>query len=480
MKYLKKVILKNFQSHKHSIIEFDQGLNIIVGPSDSGKTSVIRGIKWALYNEPSGDYFIREGEKEASVTLEFSNDIKIRRLRSKSKNAYIIINSEGEEIVFEGFGNKVPKEIVDLIGIEKVPLDTNESNAINLGEQLEGAFLLSEKGSTRASAIGRLVGVNLIDDALKDTLKDVRNISIKKKTISESIKDIEEELKSYEYLEKLKEDLLKLENNRNSIKYKSDTKTKLISAMESYNAIQINYNTISNLLNKLDIINEIENNLYKIEIKNKQLNIYKNLQSRLNESDKSLHYNNYLVNELANNDIIESLVKKVEKLINTMFELKAINTKMVTYKNKIADTYINIEALKPIEEISININNIEKRIGLLNKLRIIQENKAFLDKSITLGKVYLLKLEKLDEIDMSIRDLEILTQKVDKILSFSKKLHVINIEMQEQIKLLNSSTNNINKTLKEYQELLKQNETCPFCLSVINEDKIEHIIKHYS
>lgn len=480
MKYLKKVILKNFQSHKHSIIEFDQGLNIIVGPSDSGKTSVIRGIKWALYNEPSGDYFIREGEKEASVTLEFSDDIKIRRLRSKSKNAYIIINSEGEEIVFEGFGNKVPKEIVDLIGVEKVPLDTNESNAINLGEQLEGAFLLSEKGSTRASAIGRLVGVNLIDDALKDTLKDVRNISIKKKTISESIKDIEEELKSYEYLEKLKEDLLKLENNRNSIKYKSDTKTKLISAMESYNAIQINYNTISNLLNKLDIINEIENNLYKIEIKNKQLNIYKNLQSRLNESDKSLHYNNYLVNELANNDIIESLVKKVEKLINTMFELKAINTKMVTYKNKIADTYINIEALKPIEEISININNIEKRIGLLNKLRIIQENKAFLDKSITLGKVYLLKLEKLDEIDMSIRDLEILTQKVDKILSFSKKLHVINIEMQEQIKLLNSSTNNINKTLKEYQELLKQNETCPFCLSVINEDKIEHIIKHYS
>ena len=68
MKYIKRVTLENFQSHKHSVIDFDEQLNVIVGPSDSGKSAIIRGIKWVLYNEPTGDYFIKEGSTECSVT----------------------------------------------------------------------------------------------------------------------------------------------------------------------------------------------------------------------------------------------------------------------------------------------------------------------------------------------------------------------------------------------------------------------------
>lgn len=63
MIHLKRVRLENFQSHRNSVIDFDRGLNVIVGPSDSGKSAIIRAIKWALYNEPSGNYFIREGEQ---------------------------------------------------------------------------------------------------------------------------------------------------------------------------------------------------------------------------------------------------------------------------------------------------------------------------------------------------------------------------------------------------------------------------------
>ena len=59
MKYLKQITLKNFQSHKDSTIQLDRGLNAIIGPSDSGKSAIIRAIKWVLYNEPSGDFFIR-------------------------------------------------------------------------------------------------------------------------------------------------------------------------------------------------------------------------------------------------------------------------------------------------------------------------------------------------------------------------------------------------------------------------------------
>ena len=80
MKYIEKVILENFQSHKFTSVEFDRGLNIIVGASDSGKTAILRAIKWALYNDPAGDYFIREGATEASVSIFFSDKTSIKKI----------------------------------------------------------------------------------------------------------------------------------------------------------------------------------------------------------------------------------------------------------------------------------------------------------------------------------------------------------------------------------------------------------------
>ncbi|HZK00421.1 MAG TPA: ATP-binding protein, partial [Tissierellaceae bacterium] len=204
MKYLKTVILENFQSHKYSLINFDEGLNVILGASDSGKTAIIRGIKWALYNEPSGDFFIREGESDTSVTLIFNDNTKLKRSRGKSKNSYTLYKKNGEEIIFEGFGTRVPDEIIEEIAIKKIKLDSESTNAINIAEQLEGSFLLSEKTSTRAGAIGRLIGVNIIDDALKETLKDIRNLSNNQKLTEIKISKLEEELKEYEYLADLR------------------------------------------------------------------------------------------------------------------------------------------------------------------------------------------------------------------------------------------------------------------------------------
>lgn len=286
MKYLKKVTLINFQSHKNSVIEFDEGLNVIVGPSDSGKSAIIRGIKWALYNDPLGDYFIREGETETSVTLEFSNNIKIKRLRNRSRNAYILYNITGDEIVFEGFGSKVPEEIVEILSIKKIPLDSNETDAINLSEQLEGAFLLSENGSVRASAIGRLVGVNLIDDALKETLKDIRNISINKKTMSETVEKIDRELIKYNYLDELKIKIDKIDAIKRMIIEKHELKNKFIKNMEKHNQISEDKKYVDKILYSLNIVDRLESNIYKLENKTIKLRTYKNLNIKLDENKK--------------------------------------------------------------------------------------------------------------------------------------------------------------------------------------------------
>ena len=480
MKYLKKVILKNFQSHKYSIIEFNEGLNIIVGPSDSGKTAIIRAIKWALYNEPAGNYFIREGETEASVTLEFSNGIKIKRLRNKSKNVYILYNIDNEEIIFEGFGNKVPQEIIDLLEIKKISLDSNESNAINLGEQLEGAFLLSEKGSTKASAIGRLIGVNLIDDALKETLKDIRNISIQKNIISESIKKTETELTTYEYLDNLKDDIIKLENIRSNINKKINLRNKLIKVLEIYKDINQETQYIDNVLIKLNKLDILEKNIYKLELENKKLVIYKNINDISKENKKLILYNENLLNKLINVNVIENMINNLDASKIKLKKLKDIKVKTDYYKIEFKKISLINNKLKNIELIKEKIDTIQIRINNLKSLNIINKNIIYVIKSLNIGKSYISELKHLDEVDILFKELVSKIDRKDLITSLSKTLYSYRLETKDHKQNLLSAKKDIYENLKTYEDLLVQNKICPFCLSIINENKINHIIEHYS
>ena len=75
----------------------------------------------------------------------------IIRERDGQKNRYIL-RQDGSEQIFEGFGYKVPLEIIKAHGIPKIYIDKDSSSAVNLAEQLEPPFLISESGSSRAKA----------------------------------------------------------------------------------------------------------------------------------------------------------------------------------------------------------------------------------------------------------------------------------------------------------------------------------------
>ena len=68
---IKTLEIKNFQSHAHTIINFDEGINIVQGTSNAGKSAINRAIVWALGNKPRGDFFIKKGTSCASVKITF-------------------------------------------------------------------------------------------------------------------------------------------------------------------------------------------------------------------------------------------------------------------------------------------------------------------------------------------------------------------------------------------------------------------------
>ncbi|MDR7869960.1 MAG: AAA family ATPase [Tissierellaceae bacterium] len=479
MKYLKTVILENFQSHKYTSVNFDEGLNVILGPSDSGKTAIIRGIKWALYNEPSGDYFIREGESEASVTLIFSDNTKIKRFRSKSKNSYVLFKKNGEEVKYEGFGTSVPTEIIEEIGIKKIQLDSDATNAINISEQLEGSFLLSEKNSTRAGAIGRLIGVNVIDDALKDTLKDIRNLSNTKKSTELRISKIEDELKEYEYLEELNTKLKKAEELRHVIHEKANKQEKLKTCYYRYKQLNQEFNIINVQITKLKNVEDIDPLVQKIE---------KNIINFKYYNIKRVQYRNYqleikddlnLINRLVNIEDVDEIINKTDQLFIRIYKLLTIkrNLDMVVRDKIISNNiYTKLERLSAVEK---SVSSFEKKATIISRLVKLRDDYNSNQSNIEVGYDFIKRFDGLESSESFYKDIFYINNRLIELKEIHRKIRVLGTHQKDEIKELNNFKKEIDVNLNKYKEQLTKIEICPFCLSDIDIDKIEHIISHY-
>jgi len=204
MRQIQHLVIENFQSHARSELSFGPGLNVIIGPSDNGKSAVLRALRWALYNEPRGSEFVRVGARECRVTVTMSDGVQVVRelLLTKSgasgRSRYIIRYPDRDEQVFEGFGIDVPAEVIKAHGMPQVLLDTDKRVLLSLGSQLEGPFLLTESGSLRARAIGRLLGVHVVDAAVRSTQKDIRSARMEVSRLEREAERYAEALKPYE------------------------------------------------------------------------------------------------------------------------------------------------------------------------------------------------------------------------------------------------------------------------------------------
>lgn len=197
MRKIESVRLKNFQSHEDTQISFDD-YNVIYGSTNSGKSAIIRGIKWALYNLPpaEGVDFRRFGTKETLVTIVFNDGRKITRRRTAKENEYILETADGTKNSYSQFGRGPLKEVMDFHGMYQVNLFGNPQS-VNIVDQSEPPFFLSQGPTARGHLISRLAGTLLYESAL----------SLMRKGVNEYSKEIDKKTETLESLNKTVEDL---------------------------------------------------------------------------------------------------------------------------------------------------------------------------------------------------------------------------------------------------------------------------------
>jgi len=92
MIYIKELYIKNFRSIEEERIEFNKGLNILVGPNNAGKTNIMEAMDLLLGDvylpnfEPSTDHFFN-GEEDREIIIE-------ALIEGEGNNALAQINSE--------------------------------------------------------------------------------------------------------------------------------------------------------------------------------------------------------------------------------------------------------------------------------------------------------------------------------------------------------------------------------------------------
>lgn len=479
MIFITKLELNNFQSHENSTIEFDRGLNVILGNSDSGKTAILRAIKWALYNEPLGNYFIREGSKDVSVSVYFNTGAIVRRFRSASKNTYYLKKFNGKEFTFDGFGIEVPKEIKEEIGMYKINLDNKETSILNISEQLEGPFLLNEKSSLRASAIGRLIGVNYVDDALRDTVRDNKTINSDIKSLYISKEELMEELKEFEYIDEYEIKLKKLSSINSKI-------TKIQKKVETLNSLRNQYlnskREIDNLnmtLKKYKYIDKLNDIYIKINSNVSKYTIYLNTFNRLNSNNKDIILNMKLIDSLNYVSKLEDIIPRLDENINRYL----LNSSQIKrYKN--INSAINLDKdivrkFKDIGQIYLIKNKLSEKISKYEMLVSYREKYMSNLKSLSIGENYLLKFRNINslvEIKNSINSKLALYEKLERMnLNYNNSNDEIN-NLQNKVEFYKYS---LEEKTDEYNSVLLNLGYCPLCHSKIDKDTLDHIKEHY-
>jgi DNA repair exonuclease SbcCD ATPase subunit len=195
---LEKMRVENFQAHELLDIEFDPLITTIVGPSDVGKSSILRALRWCCLNRPRGDGFIRRGSKRMRVRLKVGGDQEgtIRRERGGSENVYALGKSE-----YRAFGNDVPESIQRTLNLSE----------LNFVGQHDAAFWFNLSPSEVARQLNKMVDLDSIDRATTSLSQHIRQLRVEMGVVSDRLDKAKKEYTDSKYVPNADADLKQVE-----------------------------------------------------------------------------------------------------------------------------------------------------------------------------------------------------------------------------------------------------------------------------
>lgn len=186
---LTHLAVRNFQSLRQVDLELGN-FTVIVGPSSSGKSALIRAFK-ALTSNVRGAGVITRGQKVMAITGR-TDTHTVTLQRQERSGSYRITDATGTR-TYTKLAGEVPEHVTQALRIDPV----GEGGSLNFASQFDKPYLLDESGATVARVLGELTNVTTIFAAVRAANRIRANAASTLKTRTGDMDRIKSNLGAY-------------------------------------------------------------------------------------------------------------------------------------------------------------------------------------------------------------------------------------------------------------------------------------------
>ena len=327
-----KAEIWNFQSHKHTVLEFVPGTNVIIGESDAGKSAIFRAINWVITNRPLGDTFRSDWGGDTRVVIYTSEGDVIERIKTASRNVYVI---NGKALT--AFGSEVPEQVTEILRMDEA----------NIQSQMDVPFLLAVSSGEAARLLNKAASIDDIDYTISNLRGEYQKISNNIKFNEGKLKDYEEKIKEYDNIPILEEKLERVENTEKELEKQEQRLLKLSQLVSDIRRIHTE-------LEKTKNIQQIAQKFEQILSRYKE---YEEQRKRLDKLEQFAHKVKIRKAYLESTQYIDDCFTLVQK---TYDEYQKYQTKQQTF-TKLKRLIGSVIALNQF------IQRIEREVSLLEE-----------------------------------------------------------------------------------------------------------------
>jgi len=352
---IKNLALKNFRKFKDVIIDFPDGVTAVVGLNGVGKSTIFEAIAWVLYGSvaarTSADQIKRQGASHndpCRVELEFVFEENNFRIVREISGKYL---STSATATVNGKIAATGAEVVSKFIQKKLGIDFKSFFTSIFAKQKELNALSSMIASERKPLILKMLGIDSLDDIIKDIKSDKKEKDMLIERLNQNLVDENGNKKIDIYKEKIN-DFEKQKKNIDQEKTKlikiiKNSKNELKDVENKYIKYKNEYETVNHkkeiLIDKKTLFeNKIK---FKDEIKNIKEKIAKRKNKIKKEKEKQKFFKNF-----------EKDIKNVDKRVIDIEKYIEKNVKIIEQKKTLR------------ERISKDIIDLDSKSKNINKL----------------------------------------------------------------------------------------------------------------
>lgn len=379
---INRIYLENYRIHEKLEVEFDKGINLLLGENGKGKSSILEAIGYALFGSDlrgTQKDAIQYGKKSAKIQVEFTGvDGEEYIVTRKLPGTTSIYRKSNPELELQGKEDRIR----ELCGIKGDIKDVYDNVIVAKQNEFISSFKATAKD--REKTFDKVFNTEIYREIYDGYSKDVEGkykneIAIEENSIK-SISDIMED--SQEIKEKLE---LEEEREKEFEKYLNTLSTELKEIKEKLNQISGTELKIEKINGEIRKSEEVLNNITLQEEKLKKQIEETILAKEI--ADKNIEKHNEYIKI---SEILESVKKEKKELDQIKEEQSNLEKSLVSLEKLKSDSNNQVNLWKnSIENLKVSCREKKDRVDFLQeeiekKEKNLQIYKGELEKNIPL------------------------------------------------------------------------------------------------